>query len=121
MVINLLNGISYAMILFLIAAGLSLILGVMGILNLAHGSIYMVGAYVGLALASSGDNWLLGLFAAGISAGVIGLIFERAFLSRLYKQLNEQVLLTLGLVYVVTNACGKHGGFITRWFDSQLI
>ncbi|MFH1775315.1 MAG: branched-chain amino acid ABC transporter permease [Chloroflexota bacterium] len=101
--INILNGISYAMILFLMASGLSLILGVMGILNLAHGTLYMLGAYIGLTVASLGGNWVVGLLAGGLSAGAIGLIFERAFLSRLYKQINQQVLLTLGLVYVFAN------------------
>jgi branched-chain amino acid transport system permease protein len=101
--IKLLNGISYAMILFLMASGLSLILGVMGILNLAHGTLYMLGAYIGLTVASLGGNWIVALLASGISAGIIGLLFERAFLSRLYKQVNAQVLLTLGLVYVFAN------------------
>ena len=101
---NLINGISYSMLLFLIASGLSLIYGVMGTLNLAHGSLYMLGAYIGLTVTSLGGNWLLGLFTAGISIALVGLLLERGLLSRLYKQINEQVLLTIGLVYIFGNA-----------------
>ncbi|MFC2019746.1 branched-chain amino acid ABC transporter permease [Chloroflexota bacterium] len=101
--INILNGVSYAMILFLMASGLSLIRGVMGILNLAHGTLYMLGAYIGLTVAGLGANWVVALLAGGVSAGIIGLFFERVFLSRLYKQVYAQVLLTLGLVYVFAN------------------
>lgn len=101
--INLLNGISYGMILFLIASGLSLIFGVMGILNLAHGALYVLGAYIGLTLAKLGANFLLAAFSAAVFVGLLGLALERIFLGRLHKQLNEQVLLTLGLVYIIRN------------------
>ena len=101
---NFLNGVSYGSILFIIASGLSLIFGVMGILNLAHGALYMLGAFIGLTVATHSGNFLAGAVAAAISLGIIGLIFDRVFLSRLYKQFNEQALLTLGLVYIFANA-----------------
>jgi branched-chain amino acid transport system permease protein len=101
--IAILNGISYGMILFLIASGFSLIVGVMGILNLAHGILYVLGAYIGLAVVNYTDNFILAVLSAAIGIGLIGLLIERVFLSRLYKQLNEQVLLTLGLVYIFAN------------------
>jgi branched-chain amino acid transport system permease protein len=72
--VNLLNGISYGMILFIIASGLSLIFGVMGILNLAHGALYVLGAYIGLTLAKQGTNFLLAALAAG---AVVGLAIFR--------------------------------------------
>jgi branched-chain amino acid transport system permease protein len=100
---NLLNGISYGMILFIIASGLSLIFGVMGILNLAHGALYGLGAYIGFSLVSQGVNFYLAGLAAIVIIGLLGLVLERAFLGRLYKQVNEQVLLTLGLVYIFGN------------------
>ncbi len=101
--LHLLNGISYGMILFLIASGLSLILGVMGILNLAHGSLYLFGAYIGLTLAQSmGNFWLVALLS-GLAVGVVGLVVERVFLSRVHGQFDEQTLLTLGLVYISAN------------------
>ena len=102
--LNLLNGVSFGTILFLLAAGLSLIMGVMGILNLAHGVLYMVGAFVGWTVAVQlGLNWGLAVLSGGLAAGVVGLVMERGFLCHLYRQLNEQVLLTIGFVYVLTN------------------
>lgn len=102
--INLLNGLSYGMILFIIASGLSLIFGVMGILNLAHGALYVLGAYIGLTVAKHGLNFFLAALIAGVVVGLLGLVLERLFLRRLYRQVNEQVLLTLGLVYIFWNA-----------------
>ena len=103
---NLLNGISYGMILFLIAAGMSIVMGVMGITNLAHGALYMVGAYVGWTVAVKlGLDFWLAAVAGGIAGGLIGLLMERVFLKQLYKQVNEQVLLTYGFVYILTNIC----------------
>ncbi len=105
-VINLLNGLSYGMVLFLIASGMSIVLGAMGITNLAHGAIYMVGAYVGWTVAVKwGASFGPGLLAGGLSAGLVGLAIERGLLRRLYKQPNEQVLLTFGFVYIITNLC----------------
>lgn len=100
---NVLNGLSYAFILFLIASGLSLIFGVMGILNLAHGALFMLGAFIGITVANYWHSFFLGVVAAAVSIGIIGLVLEKVFLGRLYKQLNEQALLTLGLVYIFGN------------------
>ena len=103
---SLLNGLSFGMILFLIAAGLSIIVGVMGIINLSHGALYMFGGYIGWMIAQQlGLNFWLAVFIGGLAAGVVGLFMERAFLRRLYKQMNEQVLLTFGFVYIITNMC----------------
>jgi branched-chain amino acid transport system permease protein len=105
-ILNLLNGISYGMVLFLIASGLSIVLGAMGIVNLAHGALYMVGAYVGWTVAVKwGAGYGLGLLAGGICAGMVGLGIERGLLHRLYKQANEQVLLTFGFIYILSNLC----------------
>lgn len=105
-VINLLNGVSYGMVLFLIASGMSIILGAMGITNLAHGAIYMVGAYVGWTVAVKwGVGFGMGLLVGGAVAGLVGFAIERGLLRRLYKQPNEQVLLTFGFVYILTNLC----------------
>jgi len=101
--LNFLNGISYGMILFLLAAGFSLIFGTMGIMNLAHGSLYLVGAFLGLTIVGLWGNFWLALLGGAVGAAIVGLLLERVLLARLYKQLNEQVLLTLGLVYVFGN------------------
>jgi len=103
-ILNLLNGISFGAILFLLASGLTIMFGVMGILNLAHGALYMIGAYVGWTVAIKyGFNFGLAVLAGGLAGGLVGLAIERIFLRHLYKQLNEQVLLTFGFVYIVTN------------------
>lgn len=98
------NGLSYGFVLFFLAVGFSLIFGSMGILNLAHGAFYMIGAYVGLTAARCGGNFGLGILFGVIGTALVGLVSERLFLARLYRQPNEQVLLTLGLVYIFGNA-----------------
>jgi branched-chain amino acid transport system permease protein len=101
LLIQALNGVQYGLLLFLVAAGLTLIFGIMGIINLAHGSFYMVGAYLAFTLSS-----LTGSFAAAIVLGtalsvVLGIVLEWALFSRLYRRDHlEQVLLTYGLILV---------------------
>ena len=90
------NGLSYGALLFLLASGLSLIFGVMRIVNLAHGSYFMLGGYVGLSVV-----WRTGSFAAALVAGalaiaLIGVGMERLFLRRLPGQTLGQVLMTVG-------------------------
>jgi len=76
------NGLSFAMLLFLLASGLSLIFGLMGIINLAHGSFYLLGAYVGLTIIRATGSFLLGAAGAMAVVATIGLFVQRAFLSR---------------------------------------
>lgn len=103
-VYNLLNGLSYGMIMFLIASGMSIVMGAMGITNLAHGVLFMIGAYFGwMVSVKLGASFILGVVAGGLAAGLAGLIIERGFLRFLYKQANEQVLLTFGFVYIISN------------------
>jgi len=110
-VVHTLNGISFGMILFLLSMGLSLTLGSMGILNLTHGSFFMVGGFVGWTLVSVGGNFWIAALVGGVIAGFIGLVIERVFLHRLYKLLDDQVLLTMGLVSILGNiALWIYGG-----------
>ena len=96
-------GISYGFILFLLGTGLSLTLGLMKIVNLAHGAIYMVGAYVGITAATYFNSFLLGILAGGVASGLLGMVMEVGFLRRLYKRNMDQALLTIGFVYVLVN------------------
>jgi len=90
--------------MFLIASGMSIVMGAMGIVNLAHGALYMIGAYFGWTVAVKlGATFIPGVIAGGLAAGLVGFIIERGFLRYLYKQLNEQVLLTFGFVYIIAN------------------
>jgi branched-chain amino acid transport system permease protein len=93
------------MLLFLISCGFSLVYGVMGILNLAHGTLYMLGAYFGLVIGGEylGLDFWLCLVIGAVGAAIVGLIWERGFLSRLYNLFPEQVLTTLGFIYIFGN------------------
>jgi branched-chain amino acid transport system permease protein len=114
-VLTLLNGISFGFVLFLLSTGLSLIMGVMGILNLAHGAFYMIGAYVGWTIAvQMGLSFLLAVFLGGLAAAVVGLIVERVFFRYLYRQHIEQVLLSFGLIFIFANLVQWVWGPISR-------
>ena len=99
--IQVLNGVQYGMLLFLVASGLTLIFGIMGIINLAHGSFYMVGAYLAFSLTSLLGNFWLAL-AAGIPAALgLGAALEWLVMKYLYERDHlDQVLLTYGLILV---------------------
>lgn len=101
--ITTLNGVSYAFILFLLAAGFSLTFGVMGVLNLAHGALYVLGAYFGLAIISTLDSFWLGVVVAAAGTGLIGLGIYYFFLRHLYGKVPEQAVLTIGLSMAFAN------------------
>ena len=100
-------GLSFGLILFLLASGMTLTMGLMRIVNMAHGALYMVGGYVGIAVANATHNFWLGLIAGAVVAGLIGLGLEAGFLRRLYGDEASQVLLTIGFIYVLQN--------LTQW------
>jgi branched-subunit amino acid ABC-type transport system permease component len=96
-----LNGLAYGALLFLLSAGLTLIFGMLDIVNLAHGSFYMLGAYAGIVtLAVTGNFWVAALVAP-LVVGVVGALVERGLLRPLYRRSPlDQVLLTFGLIYL---------------------
>jgi branched-subunit amino acid ABC-type transport system permease component len=95
-----LNGLSYGVLLFLLSVGLTLIFGMLDIVNLAHGSFYLLGAYAGLTLIAATGNFWLALVAAPLVVGTIGALIERGLLRPLYRRPTlDQVLLTFGLIY----------------------
>jgi branched-chain amino acid transport system permease protein len=94
------NGISYGALLFLLGSGLSLVFGVMRIVNLAHGSYFLLGGYVGLTTISRTKSFPLALLSGALSVALIGLGMERLFLRRLTKQSLPQVLMTMGFALV---------------------
>ena len=96
-----LNGLAYGVLLFLLSVGLTLIFGMLDVVNLAHGSYYMLGAYAGLTLIAASGNFWLALVVAPLAVAVIGAIVERTCLRPLYRRGPlDQVLLTFGLIYV---------------------
>ena len=99
-IIHILNALFYSLLLFLVAVGLSLILGLMGVLNLTHGAFYLIGAYVSYTVGLATGNFGLALMAGATSAALAGLIIERAVIRHLHGEYLEQVLVTFGFVYV---------------------
>lgn len=99
--VQLINGLQYGLLLFLIASGLTLVFGVMGILNLAHGSMYMVGAYlVWYFVAITGSFTAAAILSAVVALG-LGILIERVLIQRLYNRNHlDQVLLTIGMIFV---------------------
>lgn len=98
-----LNSLAFAMLLFLLAAGFSLIYGVGRIANLAHGTFYMLGAYVGYTVAQRTGNFWLALVVAPLLGAVLGLGVERLLLRRLRGRELDQVLLTVGLAFILAD------------------
>jgi branched-chain amino acid transport system permease protein len=109
---QLLNGVQYSMMLFLMAAGLSLVFGVMGVINLAHGSLYMVGAFACAAALQMGFGFFVSLGLAVGAAALAGVAVEMAVVRRLYQRDHlDQVLATFALILMANEA-------VRWWFGS---
>lgn len=94
-----LNGLQFGILLFLLSAGLTLVFGIMGLVNLAHGSLYMLGAYFAVWFTGATDSYLLGLVLALLATAAVGVVTELMALRTLYRRSSlEQVLGTFGLV-----------------------
>jgi branched-chain amino acid transport system permease protein len=123
-----LNALQYGLLLFLIASGLTLIFGVMGVINLAHGSFYMIGAYMAYALAPAlGGSFIATLAAGLVLAVILGYLLEWAFFSFLYEREHlQQVLMTYGLILVFEElrslAVGDdvHGVAVPAWLSGSI-
>jgi branched-chain amino acid transport system permease protein len=94
------NGISYGALLFLVGSGLSLIFGVMRIVNLSHGAYFLWGGYIAISVIGATNSWALSLPLAALALGLIGLVMERVFLRPLGFDPLRQVLLTVGFAYL---------------------
>lgn len=105
---QLLNGLQFGVMLFLMAAGLTLIFGVMGVINLAHGSLFMVGAFACAVVAAYTGSFWLGLIASLVAAAAAGAIMEIIVIRPLYRRDHlDQVLATFALILIFSDA--------TRW------
>ncbi|MEM1266161.1 MAG: branched-chain amino acid ABC transporter permease [Pseudomonadota bacterium] len=105
---QILNGVQFGIMLFLMAAGLTLIFGVMGLINLAHGSLYMIGAFAAAAVAGATGSFLLAMAAALAAAAITGVLVELLVIRRLYAAPHlDQVLATFALILIFTEG--------TRW------
>ena len=105
---QILNGLQLGVMLFLMAAGLTLIFGVMGLINLAHGSLYMIGAFACAAVAAATGSFWIGLAASLVAAALAGAIIEIVVIRRLYERDHlDQVLATFALILILSEG--------TRW------
>ena len=100
-VIQILNALSLGTLLFLVAAGLSMIFGLMRIVNVAHGSFYMLGAYIALEALRVVHNQLVAALIAGITMGILGALLQSTLIARLKNDSLRQILLTFGFLLVV--------------------
>jgi branched-chain amino acid transport system permease protein len=101
LLIQTLNGIQYGLLLFLIASGLTIVFGIMGVINLAHGSFYMIGAYLAFSLTQFTGNLFTAMLLGVPLTMVLGFVVERFFMVHLYHRDHlQQVLLTFGLILI---------------------
>jgi branched-chain amino acid transport system permease protein len=129
--IQCLNAIQYGLLLFLVASGLTLIFGIMGVINLAHGSFYMIGAYMAYALspmvaASFGGEFFSTLAVGMVLSVILGYVLEWAFFSYLYEREHlQQVLMTYGLILVfeelrsILLGDDVHGVAVPEWLNGS--
>ena len=103
--LQLLNALSLSALFFFLAVGLTLIFGIMRVVNFAHGALFMFGAYVGVVAQTLSGSFIFSLVAAPLAAGLLGIAFERSALSRLYAREHSAFLLvTFGLALALTEA-----------------
>ncbi len=102
---QLLNGLQLGVTLFLLAAGLTLVFGIMGVINLAHGSLYMIGAYAGALVAAKTGSFVLAFLGGLAAAGIAGMLIELLVLRKLYARDHlDQVLATFALILTINQA-----------------
>lgn len=100
-----LNGLGLGMVYFLLSVGLSIIFGLLGFVNFAHGALFVVGAYSAMAVTQATGSFIAGLVASFAVVAALGALMERFLLRRTYRMPHEaQILLTLGLTYVITES-----------------
>src|SRR5690554_2819373 len=125
--IQCLNSVQYGLLLFLVASGLTLIFGIMGVINLAHGSFYMIGAYLAYTLASYTGNFALSLLIGIVLSVLFGYLLEWGFFSFLYEREHLlQVLMTFGLILVFEELRSilvdddVHGVPVPSWLEGSI-
>jgi branched-chain amino acid transport system permease protein len=100
--VQLLNGVQYGLVLFLVASGLTLVFGILGVINLAHGAFYMLGAYLAYWISHMTGSFWLALLGGVAIAFILGLLLENVFIKRMYGRDHlAQVLLSFGLILVI--------------------
>jgi branched-chain amino acid transport system permease protein len=102
-IVQILNGVSLGMLLFILAAGLSLIFGLMKIINLTHGSYFLLGGYIGLSVQRATGSFVLAALCGALAVAIIGALMERFFLRRFHLAEQPQTLLTFGFLFMISD------------------
>jgi branched-chain amino acid transport system permease protein len=114
MTLQLVNGIAYGNLLFLIAAGFTLIFGILRVINMAHGSLYLLGAHVAISAATVTHSVWVGIIAGALAAAVLGALIERTLLYRIQGNYLAQVIVTIGVLMIVGDLCQVYWGGTPR-------
>lgn len=115
--LTMLNGITLAALYFIVASGFTIIFGMMRVVNMAHGSLYLLGAYIGYSVAAASESWLLGIAGAALGSAVAGIFMHRVFLDRYQGQDLRQALITIGLSIVIADLLLAGYGGLTYQLD----
>ena len=105
LVTQLMNGITMGALLFLVASGFTLTFGLLRVVNLAHGALYLLGGYIGLTVLRATESFVLGALVGGLAIAAVGFLSERYLLRRLQHNELAQILLTVGLAYAIGDLC----------------
>jgi len=111
------NGVTLAALYFIVASGFTLIFGMMRVVNLAHGSLYLIGAYIGYDVASVTGYWFLALFGGAIGAAIVGVAMQYFVLDRYQGQDLRQALVTIGLSLIAADLLLARYGGMTYQFE----
>lgn len=116
---QLLNGVQFGVMLFLMASGLTLVFGVMGLINLAHGSLYMVGAFLCAYVTGLTGSFWVGLFSGALGAALVGALIECVVIRRIYHRDHlDQVLATFALILIASESTRWIFGSRPLWLDA---
>ncbi len=97
------NGITYGGLLFMCASGLTLVFGLMQVVNMSHGIFYLVGAYIGLTVQQGTGSWLLGILAGGVVTALVALLLKISLFERVLGDSQRETLLTLGINLIISD------------------
>src|ERR1700754_4071363 len=100
-ILQAINGVSFAALLFLFASGFTLSFGLMHVVNMAHGAYYLLGGYIGLTVTRLTGSFTLAIIAGGVAVAVLGLVIDRFLIRKVGENHLAQVLLTVGLPFII--------------------
>jgi branched-chain amino acid transport system permease protein len=112
-----LNGLTLAALYFIVASGFTLIFGLMRTVNLAHGSLYLLGAYIGFEASTTTGDWYVGVAAGAVAAALLGVLIQQGFLGWMAGQDLRQTLVSIGLSIILGDLILAHWGGLTYQFE----